>query len=204
MHLVSRRAAGSLAMSSRAQGSRDAPGSGRMLSPTVGCFEGRKNCTAWPQPQLVPGASPPDPSPAPQQPQGTWHWNHAPSTLSHISWFSLFLAFPGDIFLPKYSQNHSTILILLGNAGQVPSWSKLPELPEADKGLIIGSTTECPKGFKTNNSQHQHNACNWSSSRHPPSYLIKPFKSLCILFIGAVKNPRTQYKESFLLFYIAL
>lgn len=45
---------------------------------------------------------------------------------------------------------------------------------------------------------------NWSFSRHPPSYLIKPFKPFCILFIGAVKNPRTRYKESFLLFCIAL
>lgn len=72
------------------------------------------------------------------------------------------------------------------------------------KVLSFGPTIDCPKDFKTNNSQHRHNACNWSFLRHPPSYLIKPFKSLCILFIGAVKNPRTQYKDSFILFYIAL
>ncbi|EOA94678.1 hypothetical protein Anapl_15498 [Anas platyrhynchos] len=115
-----------------------APAAGELLS--TARYRRRNRALLWVEMQEPRTAEPPRLNPAPGPGQQMGHG--------------------GDTLLPKYSQNHSTILILLGNAGLVPNWSKLPELPEADKGLIIGSTTECPKGFKTNNSQHQHNACN--------------------------------------------
>lgn len=163
-------------------------GSGLLLAHSRAVPHKPFSCPTW-------GAGPADP-------EWSWCCTHTPSNFSHQNWFPVGLL--GDIPLPKHGQKCRAVLILIGNAGQVPAGVSCQSSLKPAKVLSFGSTIDCPKGFKTNNSPPRHNAYNWSLLRHPPSYLIKPFKSLCILFIGAVKNPRTRYKDSFILFYIAL
>lgn len=126
--------------------------------------------------------------------------NHAPSTCPRVNRFSLSLGWLGDSSLPKQSQKSITMFTLIGNAVQVP----VVRAPWSLQRPYLCINYRLPQRLSNQQFATPAQCYNWSFSRHPPSYLIKPFKPFCILFIGAVKNPRTQYKESFLLFCIAL
>lgn len=100
-----------------------------------------------------PGLSPTNPFPAPheEQPQQTQRGPDAASTPQAISYVKI------DFFLSRVVRGHPLTklrpktwpvlipVILIGNAGQIPRWCQLSELPEAYKGFIIWISYRLPQ-----------------------------------------------------------